>query len=260
MSQPKQAGKEVNNLVTSLKRGLAVLEFVALSSYDPNISQIAAGLRFNRATTYRLVNTLQVLGYLQQVNEKKGYKIGLKILPLTASSLDNSTLRLKSLPYLQKLSEESRERVNLGTMFDGEIIYLAGVEKPQLPSIYTRFGKRAPAHCCSLGKVILAYLPEEELNLYLEKHPLRKITENTITDVEYFKQHLREIRSKGYAIDNAEHIPNSYCISALINDSTGLGVGSISISSADIEKLKNQKENLKRTAEIISHLMGYTLR
>ena len=136
-------------------------------------------------------------------------------------------------------------------------IYLGGIEKPSLPMVYTRFGKKAPVHCCSLGKIILAYLPEPEVDRILKQKPLIKMTENTITDLRVFKKQLAEIRSQGYALDNGEHIPGSYCISALIRDVTGGGIGSISISSSNQEKVKGHLNNLLQTAEVISYLMGY---
>lgn len=244
-------------MVKSLKKALNIMEFISETNNSPSIAQIASHLEINRTTAYRLVHTLYSQGYLKKDGDTKGYQIGLKLLPFAARLLDNDNLRKESLPYLQELAQKSGERVNLGILFQGEVIYLAGVEKPSLPMVYTRFGKKAPVHCSSLGKIILAYLPEEETACILKQKPLIKLTENTITDPRVFKKHLAEIRSQGYAVDRGEHIPGSYCISAIIRDATGRGIASISISSGSFDKAKGHLDNLLQTAEVISHLMGY---
>jgi len=244
-------------MVKSLIKALDILEFISEANNSPSIVQIANHLRMNRTTAYRLVQTLYSLGYLKRNEETKGFQIGLKLLPLAARLLDSNKLRKESLPYLQELAQKCGERVNLGILFQGEVLYLAGVEKPSLPMVYTRFGKKAPVHCSSLGKIILAYLPEQEVDEILKRKPLIKMTENTITDPRVFKKSLREIRSQGYAIDYGEHIPGSYCISAIIRDGMGQGIGSISISSGNLDKIKEHLDQLLRTAEVISHLIGY---
>jgi DNA-binding IclR family transcriptional regulator len=72
-----------------------------------------------------------------------------------------------------------------------------------------------------------------------------------------FKRHLEEIRSQGYAIDHGEHIPGSYCLSAIIRNVTGRGIASISISSGNFDKVKKHLDSLLQTAEVISHLVGF---
>jgi IclR family KDG regulon transcriptional repressor len=247
-------------VVKSIVKALDILEFVANSNNSSTAAQIASHLKLNRTTAYHLIQTLQSKGYLVKDENGMGYQIGLKFLTFTAKSLDNNRLRIEALPYLQELAQTCGERVNLGILNDGEVLYLAGVEKPSLPSVYTRFGKRAPAHCSSLGKVILAHWPEEKIDHLLKQKPPIRFTENTITDPHLFKQHLAEIRSQGYAVDHQEHLPRVYCIAALIRGLNGDGIGSISISSGDLAKARGYLQNLLQTAEIISHRMGYTLR
>jgi len=244
-------------MVKSLIKALDIMEFISESNNSPSVVQIANHLKMNRTTAYRLVQTLYSKGYLKKIEDKNEYQIGLKLLPFAARLLDGDELRKAALPHLQELSQKTGERINLGIIFQGEVLYLGGIEKPSLPMVYTRFGKKAPVHCCSLGKVMLAYLPEPEVDRILKQKPLIKMTENTITDLRVFKKQLAEIRAQGYAIDCGEHIADSYCISALIRDTTATGIGSISISSGSLEKVKGYLELLLQTAEVISHLMGH---
>jgi DNA-binding IclR family transcriptional regulator len=192
-------------------------------------------------------------------NDRNEYQIGLKILPMAAISLDSNRLRVESLPYLEELAIKCGERINLGIIYEGEVLYLGGVDKPSLPMKYSLFGKTPPAHCCSMGKVMLAHMPEEEVEAILDRKPLIKLTENTITDRKLFSQHLAEIRSQGYATDNQESQPGVFCRGALIKNSKGRGIGAISFTSNNLEKVKEKLDDLLQTAEIISHAMGTTV-
>jgi DNA-binding IclR family transcriptional regulator len=222
--------------------------------------QITKALGMNRTTVYHLIQTLESEGYVTKEPQSNSYLPGLKILPLGGRALDSNKLRVESLPYLQGLNRKLEQRVNLGILYDSEVLFLAGIEKPSLPLMYSHFGKKAPAHCCSIGKIILAYLPEHEVERVINQKPLIRLTENTITDLSLFKRHLSEIRSQGYAVDNAEHISGEYCIAALIKGEEGRGIGAVSASAHDLGKIKQHLDDLLETAEIISHLMGFRVR
>jgi DNA-binding IclR family transcriptional regulator len=247
-------------LVKSVIKGLKILEFIADSASPPTPVQITKALGMNRTTVYHLIQTLESEGYVTKEQQANAYLLGLKILPLGGKALDSNKLRIESLPYLQGLNRKLEERVNLGILNDSEVLFLAGIEKPSLPLMYSHFGKKAPAHCCSIGKIILAYLPEHEAERVINQKPLSRLTDNTITDPSLFKRHLSEIRSQGYAIDNAEHISGEYCIATLIKGGEGRGIGAVSASAHDLEKIKRHLDDLFETAEIISHLMGFRVR
>jgi IclR family acetate operon transcriptional repressor len=247
-------------IVKSVIKGLKILEFIADSPSPPTPVQIAKALGMNRTTVYHLSQTLESEGYVTKEKQTNAYLLGLKNLPLGKKALDSNKLRIESLPYLQGLNRKLEERINLGILYDSEVLFLAGIEKPSLPLMYSHFGKKAPAHCCSIGKIILAYLPEHEVERVINQKPLVRFTENTITDLSRFKRHLSEIRSQGYAIDNAEHISGEYCIAALIKGEEGRGIGAISASSDDLGKISQHLDDLFETAEIISHLMGFRVR
>jgi len=246
--------------VKSVIKGLKILEFIADSTSPPTLVQITKALGMNRTTVYHLIQTLESEGYVTKERQSNAYLLGLKILPLGGKALDSNKLRIESLPYLQGLNRKLEERVNLGILYDSEVLFLAGIEKPSLPLMYSHIGKKAPVHCCSIGKIILANLPEHEVERVINQKPLTRLTENTITDLSIFKRHLSEIKSQGYAVDNAEHISGEYCIATLIKGEEGRGIGAVSASAHDLEKIKQHLAALFETAEIISHLMGFRVR
>lgn len=247
--------------VKSLQKALAVLEVVGSAPRPSSISEVAIAAGISRPTAYRIVGTLVAEGYLLQEAASGRLSIGYSMLRLAASILDTNRLRLEALPHLQSLATLTGERTNLGIIHRNEVLYLAGVEKPSLPTIYTRFGKTAPAHCSSLGKAILAHLPEAETNRILTEAPLFAQTPNTITSMPRFRDELTETRNRGFATDKQEHVMNSCCIAAPIF-SEGRAVGAIGISSTNdkLEPLFDHINVLRHTAEVISHRLEVSVR
>jgi DNA-binding IclR family transcriptional regulator len=241
--------------VKTMAKTFRILEIVGQSAEPISISDIATTAGIPRPSVHRFIQTLLILGYLEQSVVDRRVKIGLKLLPLTANVLDNNKLRLAALPYLQKIAEKTNNRVNLGVIVEDRVLYLAGIEKPNLPNIYSYFGKTAPVHCCSLGKAVLAYLSEDEIIEICQKDNLRPMTKNSIIKIDKLFKELEETRNRGYAIDNAEHNINEYCIAATIFGINNKPVGSLGISSSSLEKIKKEVDILKETTEIISHIL-----
>lgn len=242
--------------VLTLVKALGVLEAVA-GAGGMTVAEIAAKVGLNRTTTHRLVQTLKQLNFLQPSSSGgRGFEIGLKLLPLAAQHLDSNKVRLAALPHLNALAQEAGERVNLGVLFEGELLYLAGVEKPSLPNMYSRFGKLAPIHCSSLGKAIVAQYPEAELRAMLGKKPLLRQTPNTIVEIEALMRDLEETRRRGYAFDNAEHITNVWCIAAPVFDGGPRPIAAVGISGGDRERVLSMADKVKLTAEVITHVLS----
>ena len=233
------------------------MEAVGKSS-GMTIAQIAAKVGLNRTTAHRLVQTLKNLHYLQPSASGRGFEIGLKLLPLAAQQLDSNRVRLAALPHLSALALESGERVNLGVLFGSELLYLAGVEKPSLPNMYSRFGKLAPIHCSSLGKAIVAYYPQAEMLELVGPEPLRPQTGNTIVEIDALARDLAESRRRGYAFDDQEHLVNVWCIAAPVFDGGPLPAAAVGISGNDRERVLSMADKVKLTAEVITHVLSPT--
>lgn len=125
-------------------------------------------------------------------------------MPLRRSSAGERTPPAARITLAQKRGE----RANLGMLYRDRGLYIAGVEKPVLPTIYSRFGKNAPAHCSSLGNAILAFSPETEVNALLARGQLAAFTPTTITSRPALRKELSDFRKRGYATDRAEHLPD----------------------------------------------------
>ena len=146
----------------------------------------------------------------------------------------------------------------MGVLFGSELLYLAGVEKPSLPNMYSRFGKLAPIHCSSLGKAIVAYYPQAEMLELVGPEPLRPQTGNTIVEIDALARDLAESRSRGYAFDDQEHLVNVWCIAAPVFDGGPLPAAAVGISGNDRERVLSMADKVKLTAEVITHVLSPT--
>jgi len=239
--------------VKSLRKALTVLNAIAGADRPPTVAEVAIKAGIARPTAYRFVQTLVAAGYLTQDPADGRLSVGFAVLPLASSLLDRNRMRVAALPHLQSLAQQTGERANLGILYRDRVMYVAGVEKPALPTIYSRFGKSAPAHCSSLGKAILAFQPEPEVRALLARKPLIAYTPTTITAQAAFTQELAETRARGYAIDRAEHALGSSCVAAPIFDANNRPIGAIGVSGRDLDPLIKQQELVRHTAEVISH-------
>jgi len=122
-------------------------------------------------------------------------------------------------------------------------------------------GKRAPLHCTALGKLLLAYLTEEERRKILEQKALPPLTENTITDKRELEKELNKVREQGFALDREENEKNVCCVAAPIRNHQGRVIAALSISSPTFRIDKKIQDNLKEallmTSEKISQRLGY---
>jgi DNA-binding IclR family transcriptional regulator len=239
--------------VKSLRKALAVLNAVAGADRPLTVAEVAIKSGIARPTAYRFVQTLVAADYLTQDPLDGRLAVGFAVLPLASSLLDRNRLRIEALPHLQALAQQTGERANLGILFRDRVLYIAGVEKPALPTIYSRFGKSAPAHCSSLGKAILAFLPEAEVRALLSRSPLVGYTPTTITNRAVFMKDLADTRARGYAIDNAEHVSGSCCVATPIFNANNQPIGAIGVSGRKLESLLKHHDLVRQTAEVVSH-------
>ena len=252
---PAAAGDDGRNAVKSLRKAMTVLNVVAAADRPLTIAEIAVRAGIARPTAYRFVQTLVAEGYLAQSPVDSRCSIGLGVLPLAGSVLDRNRVRIEALPHLNALAQQTGERANLGILYRDRLLYIAGVEKPALPMIYSRFGKTVSAQCCSLGKAILAYWPEPEVRALIGRQPLKAYTPNSITDAAAFMVELAETRARGYAVDCAELVAGSYCLAVVILDARNQPVGAIGLSGRALEPLVAHATLVRQTAELISHLL-----
>jgi DNA-binding IclR family transcriptional regulator len=226
-----------------------------------NITEMSEKLGFYPSTTHRLLDTLKYWGYVEQDSHTQKYQLGLKVLELGMTKLHKMDLVREATPYLEELVNQYNETVHLGALEKGEVMYLAKKESSQTIRMISYVGKRAPLHCTALGKVLLAYLPEEERRKILDGKQLPRLTERTITDKEELEKNLEQIKKQGFALDNEENEKDVCCMAVPIRNYQGAVIAALSISRPSFRMYKNKQKDLEKAlieiSEKISKRMGY---
>ncbi|WP_453993619.1 IclR family transcriptional regulator [Bacillus nitroreducens] len=249
-------------MVKSVDRALKIISLVSQRKDGLGVTELASYLDINKSSAFRLLSTLVEHGYIEQNPETKKYRLGYIYLELSSMLLESIDLRTQAKPYLEELKLLTNEVIHLVVYDQGNVIYIEKLEGNETLRTHSQVGRRAPVHCSSVGKVILAYLPETETLNIIEKFGLPKHTENTITDKESLLKELKNIRDRGYGTENEENEPGITCIAAPIFDHTNKIAAAISISGPSIrmteERLTEIKPYLIEVGKKISRRLGWT--
>lgn len=197
--------------------------------------EMARKLKMNRSTLYRIISALTETGFVKKDPDTQKYSLGLKIIELAGNILGKMEVREVARPILQKLVQTTKETVHLGVLnrdggSGGEVIYIDKVDGPEPVGLLTSVGKILPVYVTALGKAIVAFLPEDELEEIVNIQSFEQRTRNTITSKQEFLDCLQTVRSRGYAADNEENRLNACCIAAPIFDISGNVIAAVSIS------------------------------
>jgi DNA-binding IclR family transcriptional regulator len=226
-----------------------------------NMTELSKKLGFYPSTIHRILDTLKYWGYVEQDPHTQKYQLGLKALELGMAKLQQMDLVKEVAPYLKELTKQCNETVHLGVLEGGEVLYLAKEESSQTIRMISYVGKRAPLHCTSLGKVLLAYLSAEERKKILGEKVLPRLTENTITDKRELEKELDKVKEQGFALDREENEKDVRCVAAPIRNYQGEVIAALSISSPIFRLDKNRQNDLKKalieTSKNISKRLGY---
>lgn len=245
----------------ALDKSLAILEILSQESSPLSIAELSERLAIYPSTIHRILDTLRYWGYVEQDSDTQRYQLGLKVLDLGMAKLQGMELVKEAAPYLKGLRDQSNETVHLAVLEEGEVLYLDKKESPQSVRMVSQLGRRLPAHCTGLGKVLLAYLDEEEQEKVIKEKELSRFTENTITDRKKLREELSKVRHQGFAEDRGEHEKDVRCIAAPIKDHRGKVIAAISLSlpafRMNASKKRKLKETLIQTGENISKRLGY---
>ena len=249
--------------VQSLERGLQVLRCFTPAKPKLSLQEIADKLGIPKGSAFRMVATLEALGYLAQDPETKRYRVDIGVLDLGFTCLAGLGYPDVALPHLQRLAHETQESASMAVLDDLDVVYIARASIQRVMSINLSVGSRLPAYCTSLGKVLLAHLDEKTLEERLRRlgQP-QKLTPYTIADPETLRRHLAEIRDKGYAINDEELELGLRSVAAPVRDARGEVVAAINVSTVaarvSVADIKQQiVPKLLRCAATISAQLGY---
>lgn len=190
------------SFMTSLARGLAVVQAFSDSRKPQTIAQISQKTGIPRAAVRRCLHTLKQLGYVDA--ELNNFSLRPKVLTLGYSYLSSTPLTVSSQPYLNNISRVLGESSSLAVLDDGEVLYVARSAASRVMSVALNTGSRLPAYCTSLGRVMLANLSHEELDAYFARVRIKPMTERTVVNQKRLREILAGVRHDGYAVIDEE--------------------------------------------------------
>jgi len=240
MNSMNRKNDESIHLVQSVQRSGLLLEALAEEEPELGIAELSRKTGLSQSTVHRLLRTLYNLNFIDQNSNNHKYRLGLKLFELGSSIVNKIDIVQLAIPYMEELSKKYNEAINLAKLDKNEIVYIHKIESSTTLKLDLKLGSRHPAYCTGLGKVLLAYLREDELNSYLERVELKKFTSNTITHQGKLKQELILIKQQGYAFDNEEYVQGVCCIAAPVRDYTNKVCAALSIAIPSV-RLKNNK-------------------
>jgi IclR family KDG regulon transcriptional repressor len=247
--------------VQVLDRALAIIDALTDGRDDATLADLAERVKLHKSTVHRLVSILERHRIVERDAQTGRYRLGLRLFELGTIAVGRFNIRDRAHPYLERLLFEVDETVHLCGLDAGEVLYLDKIEPSRSVRMASRIGRRNPVHCTSVGKAMMAYLPDQEQDAILRKHGLRRLTAKTITTPAELKAELRTIRERGYALDNEENEEGVRCIGAAVLDHTGHPVAAISVSAPSfrlpLEKVPVVAESVCRASRAFSEELGY---
>lgn len=218
--------------VQSIDRIFLIIEL--LSNYPKGISlaEICAATSLPKSTVSRLLASLITHGYAVQEIDTKRYRLTMRLFEIGSRIAGSANILSVARPYLEYLSNVSGEAVHLVSRVKDEIVYLYKEEASNSIVRMSSFvGLRNPMYCTGVGKSILAFLPNDEIQAIWQRTKPTQFTPNTITSFSAMQEEIALIRQRGYAIDNEEHEAGVRCIAAPILDFSGTPIAAISLSA-----------------------------
>ncbi len=245
--------------VPALCKGFDILAVVAKR---PGIgfTDIRKALNLPKSSAHTLLLTLKGVGALHKEADG-GYVLGLRLFELGSMAAIQRNVTDAAVSSLRRLAHTVQLTCHLGVLEGTEAVYLAKLECEQPIRISSWVGKRVSLHSSSLGKSLLAWLPEAEVDALLEQLEWVKKLPNTIPNQAAYRKHLSMVRAQGWAIDDEEDVRNLRCLGAPVRDMSGRVVAAISMAGTtfqiDDSRIEDLSGRLLSTAHEISQTLGY---
>ena len=191
------------NFMMSLARGLLVIQAFSERRLQLSISQLSKRTALSRASVRRCLHTLSKLGFAG-TDDGRSFYLRPRVLALGHSYLSSMPLATAAQPILEHLSQILHESCSIALLDGTEIVYVARANVTRIMAIDLGVGTRLPAFCTSMGRVLLANLPPDELETVLPKIEFTRYTDRTVSSVERLRQVLVTVRREGHAIIDQE--------------------------------------------------------
>lgn len=253
----------VNNSSGSrtLRRAIALLDVLAHHPHGVGLSTLAREAQLHHATAHRLLSTMVEGLLVSTFGDGPRYRLGLRLLDFAGTVTEGLEIRDVARPVLNWLSQTAAETAHIAVREADEMVYLDRVDGGQPVTLRTHVGFRAPVHVTAVGKAVLAWTREDELDRVLGSKPLRRYTQHTLTSPKAFIRHLAQVRRVGYSLDNEEHRIGIRCVAAPVRDRHHAVIAAISVSGPRFRmsgrRVREMAQMVKAAALRISTDLGW---
>ena len=219
-----------NYLVPILGSAMRILDVFYEADSDLTLHEISAKAKVGKTSAFRILFTLDSVGYVEKDPASGKYRLGLGIIEAARKTLAGRDLVQVARPHLKKLRDEFDETTNLAGLRDDKIVYLEIFESPHSFRMTDTVGSRVPWHSTALGKSIAAFLGQEKLKAVLKQSPRKRFTPHTIISVREYAKVLAKVKEQGYGVDNEESELGATCVASPIFSGDNIVVGALSVS------------------------------
>ncbi|HZN74885.1 MAG TPA: IclR family transcriptional regulator [Micromonosporaceae bacterium] len=229
MSEWRVMAERNADFVQSLERGLAVIRAFDAAHPELTLSEVATATGVTRAAARRFLLTLTKLGYVR--SDGRFFSLTPRLLELGYAYLSSLSLPEVAEPHLEALVAEVNESSSVSVLDLPDVVYVARVPTTRIMTVSISVGTRFPAHATSMGRVLLAGLPDEALSEYLASVQLDRLTPRTVSSVDALRTELARVRSQGWALVDQELEEGLRAVAAPIRDRAGRTIAAVNVSA-----------------------------
>jgi DNA-binding IclR family transcriptional regulator len=246
--------------ITALQRGLRLLQLFSESPQGLAAKQVASRSRLPVSTVHRFLANLETSGFLNCSGDGV-YRLGIACFAIGHAASGQLDIRRVSLRYLQELNQQTRETTHLTVRHGLSAVYVEKLDSPEQLRIHSRIGAAVPLYCTAVGKIMLAYMPDDERERVLPQMTLKRLTANTVGNLQELEAELYRVRKNGFACDLEENELHIRCIAAPIWDHAGCVNASLSITAPTVRmpaaRLRQLAPLIQAAGLQISRELGY---
>ena len=257
----RDAAPQGTYMVQALDRAFAVLDLLGESETPLGLAQVASSLQLHKSTAHRFLMVLERHRMVERTSSGK-FRLGLRLFDFGNRAIEQYDLRDRAQPHLRRLVAETEETAHLCILEQARVIYIDKIEPARSVRMITRIGSSNSVHCTSVGKAILAFLPEDRVAEILRRTRFERFTHRTITTPEALRTEIEKTRRRGYAVDDEELEEGLRCIAVPLLDADRQPVAAVSVSGPSFrvtaQKLPAIANHLLQCVRGISTDMGYT--
>ena len=245
---------EARYFVQSLDRGLAVIRALNVPGRGQTLSDVARVTGLPRAAVRRFLLTLEELGYVR--SDDRRFSLTPRVLELGYAYLSSLSLPEIAQPHLRELVGRVDESCSMSVLDGADVVYVAREPTRRIMTVAISIGTRFPAFATSMGRVLLAELPDEELLALMGSAPMPALTSRTLTDVQLLERELARVRRQGWALVDQELEDGLRSIAAPVREASGRVLAAVNVSThasrTTLETLRAElRPELLRTVDAI---------